>query len=405
MKNIAFLSHPFHRGGVTGWMIEAAKEFNRIGYNVYFITVDPVLFLSGKLSYLLINLLDNSNISIISRKVSKVFELGLQSYREYTYASLVNKHIPQGIPIVLSDDKSVWGAGRLLSNRYPIIGVLHSDDSVYYNLYNSYCKYLSVTVTVSNRIRDNILKMYGANVNVIPCGINLPEFKHIDKSRDLTLFWAGRIEEAQKRVSDIARIGKELNNRGIDYHWIIAGHGEKNMLKALIRGYEIENKFEFKGWLNQREIYELMDMADILVLTSNYEGMPVVVMESLSKGLGIVSTKVSGVEDLQLDKDAADIIKLYEIGNINDAVDNIISLKEELNIEKRQKASTLARKYYSIETCINSYERIIEPVNSESSNKKSQFYSFGTFILYPISFLIAYLRLIKYNITHSVKHK
>jgi glycosyltransferase involved in cell wall biosynthesis len=52
------------------------------------------------------------------------------------------------------------------------------------------------------------------------------------------------------------------------------------------------------GWQSAEEIWTLLRESDVLLLPSNFEGMPVVVMEALSAGCAVVASRVSGIEDI-----------------------------------------------------------------------------------------------------------
>lgn len=72
----------------------------------------------------------------------------------------------------------------------------------------------------------------------------------------------------------------------------------------------------------KQDIYELICDAEIFVLSSNYEGMPNVLLEAMSLGLPCISTKVSG---------AIDLIQNYENGiliDVGSTLDLAVALKE-----------------------------------------------------------------------------
>lgn len=72
----------------------------------------------------------------------------------------------------------------------------------------------------------------------------------------------------------------------------IVGDGpERARLEALVRGLAIEEKVRFRGHVIDPDPY-LRD-ADCLLLSSNYEGVPAVVLEAIAAGLQIVATDCS----------------------------------------------------------------------------------------------------------------
>ena len=78
--------------------------------------------------------------------------------------------------------------------------------------------------------------------------------------------------------------------------FLIAGQGpDSELLLKLSEKLNIRKKIRFVGVVE--DIPLLMSSVDCFVLSSKYEGMPMVVLEALSQGLPIISTKVGAVPD------------------------------------------------------------------------------------------------------------
>jgi glycosyltransferase involved in cell wall biosynthesis len=77
----------------------------------------------------------------------------------------------------------------------------------------------------------------------------------------------------------------------------IIGDGELKMrLKDYARAIGIENNVIFYGW--EKKIERIYADLDILVLTSNNEGTPVSIIESMAASVPVVTTGVGGIKDL-----------------------------------------------------------------------------------------------------------
>jgi glycosyltransferase involved in cell wall biosynthesis len=69
----------------------------------------------------------------------------------------------------------------------------------------------------------------------------------------------------------------------------IAGDGEqRGELEALAEAFGIKDKVEFLGFVG--DVPSLMASADLFVLSSDYEGLPAVVVEALACNLPVIST-------------------------------------------------------------------------------------------------------------------
>lgn len=101
-------------------------------------------------------------------------------------------------------------------------------------------------------------------------------------------------QKYQERIIEIASILKK-RGRDIDY-WILGTGPRENELKELVRVNDLEDTVFFKGF--QSNPYPYMRSADVFLLTSETEGYPLVICEALSLGKPIVSTEVTGTDEL-----------------------------------------------------------------------------------------------------------
>lgn len=394
---MVFVCHPYHRGGVTSWMSNAFLVSKSSGIPSKFITVKPnSQFISGGNRPTMVSLIGKPE-GVHHVLVGQDFELGTNEYRVDIYRNLILDTIPQGATLIPSDDEVCWIACLSLSKFYKVVGVLHSDDPFYYNLYKKYRPYLSATVSVSCRIR-NIAELVGSCPfhEVIPCGIFLDQLASTSDKLNW-IIWIGRVEEEQKRVSDIIPIASRLKNKMDDWKILVFGDGSQLVeLKRLAIYHGLDNHIEFFGW-SSREIIDIhLKKAKIILQTSNYEGMSVAVMEGLAAGCVVVSSHVSGVEDLLEDSANSGLIKLYPIGNVELAALHLIDSLGEYSVKKGSQAVLFAEKHFSIYNCIQKYRELSEKLEINSC----EFFKLGFLFKYKVKFswVIAGVRAIKHKL-------
>jgi len=364
-KKIAFVCHPYHRGGVTRWMADAAIAAADAGCDAYFVTVDPTTpFQSGAGREKMVDMVEvpNGSLRVVSNNVNYFFEFGTQAFRAGIYASMITKNVPPGTPLVLSDDAAVWAAAAALADTYPMIGVMHGNDAAYYGLAREYSRELSVCVCVSSRIRNiliaNCPALDAAKVVVIPCGILLPVFVPVPSGNGLIrMAFVGRIEDKVKRATDLVGIAAALHRKGIGFHLNIVGNDKESATRfsALFREQGVEEFVTFRGWQDKMQIQALLNASDLLLLTSNSEGMPLVMMEALASGTGFVGTRVSGIEDYEFHPLAKDCFGVYAVGDITDAVEKITTVAAVPVSTRRQSARDLAASAFSMDVCLYRY--------------------------------------------------
>ena len=115
-------------------------------------------------------------------------------------------------------------------------------------------------------------------------------------SRRFTVCTVGRLSpvKRQDRVVEMARIFKD---RGIEADFWIVGDGtEMQNLRAQIDRLDVPDMVTLKGF--QKNPAAFIDSADVFVLTSDAEGLAMVVIEAMSLGKPIVATRITGIDEL-----------------------------------------------------------------------------------------------------------
>lgn len=390
--NWGLISHPYHRGGVTSWMIDFFRYAKTLGESIYFMVPNPktpFISASGKLP---ISQILKNDIGLVFEEVDFRFELGTFQRRVSFYKNLILKNLPEGSILIPSDDEAVWRACAELSHLYVFIGVLHSDDEHYYRLAQNYHHGVAGFVSVSNRIKNSV--SFDKPHLVIPCGIQVSNKRSFPEKKNKLVF-VGRIEEKQKRVSDLPKIFREILNENPDWKLSIIGNGvDMEGLREEFSNLGLNDSIEFLNWIPKEEVDQILLEAKILIQTSNYEGMSVAIMEALASGCQILSSQVSGVEDLENDERTNSIIALYPIGDIDKAKFAFERLIKSYHTSIPKLANTLAEEFFSIESCWKSYKYFVSDLSPQFENSPLKNRAGLS------SDLLALCRLLKYKITH-----
>jgi glycosyltransferase involved in cell wall biosynthesis len=113
------------------------------------------------------------------------------------------------------------------------------------------------------------------------------------------LFHAGSLRAA-KRQEDLLRAARIVRREIPDATLVIAGAGpRREELERLARQLLGEGGTLFLG--HRRDVPHLLAAADLLLLSSVREGLPVVILESFAVGTPVVATAVGGVGELIAD--------------------------------------------------------------------------------------------------------
>lgn len=79
---------------------------------------------------------------------------------------------------------------------------------------------------------------------------------------------------------------------------LIAGIGETDKLKQRIADLGLDGIVEYRGWVSGPSKEALFDESDVMLLTSYIEGLPISLLEAMSRGMGIVASPVGGIPEI-----------------------------------------------------------------------------------------------------------
>jgi colanic acid/amylovoran biosynthesis glycosyltransferase len=131
----------------------------------------------------------------------------------------------------------------------------------------------------------------------------------------LTLSAVGRLHKVKDHAF-LVRACAQLRDQGINFECSIAGDGpERHRLESLIRKSDLQEQVTLLGHVAREQMDSLYDRADIVVLTSRSEGIPLVLMEAMARGKVVLAPAITGIPELvQQHKTGF----LYEAGSIED---------------------------------------------------------------------------------------
>ena len=143
-------------------------------------------------------------------------------------------------------------------------------------------------VLVIHNIIESIDIINGGNVDI----------NYRDKT--MSFISVGRLHE-QKNYKRLINVHNKLINDGFKIKTYIVGDGElKNEMIKLIKDFNISDSFILLG--SKTNPFAYVKQADCFVLSSNYEGLPTVIFESMILKTPVISCKVAGIDEQLQDK-------------------------------------------------------------------------------------------------------
>ena len=160
-----------------------------------------------------------------------------------------------------------------------------------------------------------------------PVTINVPT-KELPKEKEI--IYVGRVDYNQKRTFRVIDIWRELEPLYPDWKLTVVGDGEDRAdLERLIQAYGLD-RVSVTGFVNPTAYYQ---RASLLLLTSEYEGFGLVIVEAMKFGVvPIVYNSYETAEDLIADGHNGVLIdKPYSIAAFTEVLRKLMDDKELLN--------------------------------------------------------------------------
>ncbi len=111
------------------------------------------------------------------------------------------------------------------------------------------------------------------------------------------LLYLGRLQ-TKKGVFDLLRALPAVLRQAPDTELVLAGDGLRAALEELAQCLGVRHALRFPGWVDGEAKRKLLAAADVFVLPSYFEALPVGMLEAMAHGIAVVGTPVGGVPDL-----------------------------------------------------------------------------------------------------------
>ena len=169
------------------------------------------------------------------------------------------------------------------------------------------------------------------------------------------ILYAGIVGE-RKGAFDLARAFAKGNLRDVA-RLEFCGNGEVEALRAKVSELGLATSVSVAGWTPHDEMLRKMEEADVFVLPSYAEGLPMVVLEAMGSALPVVSTRVGGIPEAVEDGKTGILV---EPGDVECLAAAMRALAEDPELRARMGAAGLARvrEKFSLEGFFAKFRRI-----------------------------------------------
>ena len=125
----------------------------------------------------------------------------------------------------------------------------------------------------------------------------------------------------QKNLELLVQFANLLREKGLNSRIRVVGEGpDRSYLENRVRSLNLMSEIQFLGRMN--DVFPFLNSLEFFVLTSNYEGLGLVLLEAMDAGLPIIAPRNSAIPEVLGD----DHPGLFETGNLNSLLSTFMTM-------------------------------------------------------------------------------
>ena len=185
-------------------------------------------------------------------------------------------------------------------------------------------------IIVPGRIWQDMLAtelgLEGDRIRVMPNAVGKPKgvARRISPDGDCHIVMLGRMGPP-KGLPELMEALGSTTMRDLDWRITMAGDGDPDTYRKDADARGIGDKVAIAGWLESDGVAELLASADILVLPSRSENLPISVIEALSYGVAVVTTPVGAIPEIVQDGVSALLVPVRDPGALAIALRRLVT--------------------------------------------------------------------------------
>jgi N-acetyl-alpha-D-glucosaminyl L-malate synthase BshA len=255
----------------------------------------------------------------------------------------------------------------------PVITTLHGTDITLVGRDKTYAPVVTFSINesdaitaVSQNLREETFKHFAIEkeIEVIVNFVDVSRFnkkpfdafrKVIAPNGEKVLLHASNFRKL-KRVQDVVKIFANVNKE-IPSKLLFVGDGpERSTAEDLARELGVCDSISFVG--KQEQMEDILAIADLFLLTSEYESFGLAALEAMAAGVPVISTNAGGLTEINIDGVTGHLANVGDIETMTKQALSILSDSETLAGFKIRAAEHA--KKFDINTIVPIYEKLYE---------------------------------------------
>ncbi|HXP61525.1 MAG TPA: glycosyltransferase family 4 protein [Dongiaceae bacterium] len=246
------------------------------------------------------------------------------------------------------------------------IGLAQSHEPGVYRTVRAYAPHMEAMGAVSKTIQETLAALpefARVPVHYLPYGVPMPGPESIaarEPAAPLRILYLGRVQQEQKRVRLFPQILQVLAASGVPFHWTVAGEGpERAFLQAAMKNAGPAQTVSFPGKIPYQDVPRLLSEHNLFLLASDYEGLPLSLLEAMARGLvPVVSDLPSGVGEV-VDSATGKLVAPEDVSGYAQAILWLHSHRDEMR-RLSQNAREAVRQKFSVATMTDRWLSVLD---------------------------------------------
>lgn len=228
-------------------------------------------------------------------------------------------------------------------------------------IFNKYINQLDKCIVLTNYDKNKYKEDMGIDCEVI---YNPRSFKSKIKSKceNKQFLAAGRFTH-QKGFDMLIESFHLFSKKNSDWNLVIVGEGEeKDKIVSLINKYNLNKRVQIKPFTD--DIITYFMNSSVLLLPSRWEGMPMIVLESLEMGVPIIAYDITAVVQIIENNKQGIVVEKFNVKKFAEAMNDIA--KNRKLREMYSQSAIIKSKEFDIDIIIEKWKYILKNIARET---------------------------------------
>ena len=184
-------------------------------------------------------------------------------------------------------------------------------------------------------------------IEIVRCGVNIEDYEPAQATSNSTpvVLCVGRLVPA-KAQQNLVEASIQLWRQGFQHELRLVGNGpDRARLEARVRQAGASEWITFTGGMSQSQVRQEMQAADLFVLPSFAEGIPVVLMEAMALKRPVITTPIAGIPELVTHNENGFLVPPASVSDLVAAIKEVIRDTEHAQAMGRAARFTVESQY------------------------------------------------------------